>query len=85
MGTLKEDMAVLIERTGNIQVDMKEVKNDVKEIRTAGIDHVLHHPVASNSRFSTGEKWAGLGGGTGVVGLIAYAILQQLGWLPVGG
>ncbi|KKN74869.1 hypothetical protein LCGC14_0386180 [marine sediment metagenome] len=39
----------------------------------------------SNGRFTTGEKMVGYGGGTGVVGLIAYAILQQLGWLPVGG
>ena len=38
----------------------------------------------SNGRFTMGEKFLGLGGGTGVVGLIAYAILQQLGWLPVG-
>ncbi len=39
----------------------------------------------SNGRFTTGEKWAGLGGGIGIVGLIVNAILQQLGWLPVGG
>ena len=36
------------------------------------------------SRLSRNEKLLGLGGGTGVVGLIAYAILQQIGWLPVG-
>ena len=36
------------------------------------------------SRLSRSEKFIGLGGGTGVVVLIAYAILQQIGWLPVG-
>ena len=73
------------DNTGFLTKEMKELKGDVKEIRRVGITHITNHPPPSNSRFSRNEKFLGLGGGTGVVGLIAYAILQQLGWLPVGG
>ena len=82
MGTLKEDMAVLIERTGHMQVDLTEVKERATRIEEKVFDHVANH--LNSSRFSRNEKVLGLGGGTGVVGLIAYAILQQIGWLPVG-
>ncbi len=71
-----------------LKADFAEVKTDVKEIRKNQYDHEgrlskVEGKIA-NGRFSRNEKFIGLGGGTGVVGLIAYAILQQLGWLPVG-
>ncbi len=59
-----------------------------KKVETLISHDYKHESRISNlegSRLSRNEKLLGLGGGTGVVGLIAYAILQQLGWLPVPG